>query len=283
MGYEWCSVMWENHQNPTDDVDDQLLLSLEIGFRNLDPGSPLTDVKLVHTEHHQRLADVVFERADDEVIADLLHAWTSTSDSHGPPTWFETCARHFIELRSPSPRLRRFIIRSVGLIGYNGFEQVGVAGFARLLDDLGVGVEDIDARADWTLLLLDIAQSSQGTQHLSLLYWELLAELVILDSPLVQGRPYAPQTVTSLRDAQEWDKLECWIGVVWILWPPGAGGAAEGDLEHVMVTLSRQRPDAISKLEQRVKRWSGEHSGDLSESFRGICKLAREALQQDAL
>ena len=153
MAYEWCSVIEECRNSSAD--DQLLLLTLEIGFRNIDPGSPRIDVKLVHTEHHQNLADIVFESADDEAIADLLHAWTSTSDSHEPPPWLKTCARHLVDLRSSSPRhlidlwsysprLRRLVIRSVGLIGYGEFEQVGVEGFVQLLDDLRVGVEDMD-------------------------------------------------------------------------------------------------------------------------------------------
>ena len=272
MAYEWCSVMCENHWNP---MDGDQLLSLEIGFRNLDPGSPRMAVGLVHTEHHQRLADVVFESADDEAIADLLHAWTSTSDSHEPPTWFKTCARHLIELRSPSPRLRRLIIRSVGLIGFKVFRQVGVEGFVQLLDDLRVSVGDMDATTDWTLLLLDVVKSREGARHLSHPYWELLVEVAILESPWARSRSYSPRTTACLEGAQEWDKLERWIGVVWMLWPPGANGATEDELERVMALLSHNRPDSTQNLEQWMERWSKERDVDIPESFQTANRHAK--------
>ena len=237
-------------------------------------------VELVHTEHHQNLADVVFESADDEAIADLLHAWTSTSDSHEPPTWFKTCARHLIELRSPSPRLRRLIIRSVGLIGFSGSEQVGAEGFARLLDDLRVSVEDMDATTDWTLLLLDVVRSPEGTRHLSHPYWELLAEVAALETPPAHNRTYTPETTTFLEESKEWEKLESCIGAAWILWPRGAG-EAEGDLERAMTLLSHGQPGAIQNIERRVGLWSRESGQGIPESFQRICKQVHEAVQQD--
>ena len=58
---------------------------------------------------------------------------------------------------------------------------------------------------------------------------------------------YSPQITTLLTEAQEWNKLECWVGVVWMAWPPGT---TEEDLDRSMVLLFRQRPGALQKLEQ---------------------------------
>ena len=297
--------MIEEYRSSVDN-DQLLLLSLEIGFRNLDPGSPRIEPELVHTEHHQKLAGVVFGSTDDEAIADLLHAWTSTSDSHEPPPWLETCAGYLIGLRSPSQRLRRLIIRSVGLIGYGGFERVGVDGFFQLLDDLRVSVEDMDATTDWTRLLLDLIKSREGARRLSPPYWKLLAEVAILESPWAQGLTYTPDTTTSLEEAGQWEKLGCWIVAAWMLWPPDAGeamekleSATEEELERArvngleramdmekalaraMTLLSYNQPGAIRDVEQWVERWSKERGQDIPELFQRICKQAPEAVQQD--
>ena len=297
--------MIEEHRASVDD-DQLLLLSLQISFRNLDSESPRIEPELVHTEHHQKLADVVFGSTDDEAIADLLQGWTSTSDSHEPPPWLDVCARHLVDLRSPSQRLRRLVIRSVGLIGYSGFERVGVDGFVRLLDDLRVSVEDMDETTDWTRLLLDVIKSREGVRRLSPPSWELLAEAAISESPWAPGRTYTPDTTASLEEAEEWEKLRCWIGVVWMLWPPDPGEATE-ELENVpeeeleglrakgleravevekelvraMALLSHNQPGAIQNIERRVERWSKERGQDVPESFQRICKQVHEAVQQD--
>jgi len=88
------------------------------------------------------------------------------------------------------------------------------------------------------------------------------------------------QIITSLAEAKEWNKLECWIGIVWML---GAGGVIDEDLERSMVLLFCQRPGALQKLEQWMERWSQRNGGDMPESFKRICKQANEAAQRGAL
>ena len=142
-------------------------------------------------------------------------------------------------------------MRSVGLIGYEGFEGVGVERFVQLLNHLRVTVEDMDFESGWTGLLLKTLRSCEAAQHLSHWYWELLVELAISASWwLGRGITRAPQIITFLTEAQEWSKLECWIGTVWMKWPPGEGGTTEEDLERSMVLLFRQRPGSAQKIEE---------------------------------
>ena len=89
--------------------------------------------------------------------------------------------------------------------------------FVRLLDDLQVCVEDLGGVVGWEELLLDIIKSSEGIQHLSLPYWELLVELTIYWSYWLRASTYSPHVMISLKDAEEWDKLRCWISVVCIV------------------------------------------------------------------
>jgi len=301
MAYEWCSLICEKHQGLRD-RESFLLLSLEIGFRHLDPQDWWTDsFGLTHTEHHRGLVSAVFESGNNEAIADLLHAWTVESLYHEPAhSSLGICTEHLVGLHHLVPfslRLRRLTIRSVRLIGYNGFKGVGMERFFRLLNHLCVTVKDTDVEdvdikdmdaedvgnlLKWKNILLDILQSPGGIQHLSHWYWELLVEFAIR-SWWGDDLVYNPQIVISLTEAEEWDKLECWIGTIWIIWPPGAGEITEEDLGRLMLFLSRQRPGAVQKLTQRMEEWSQKSGKGVPECFERICKQAREAAQQDLL
>jgi len=273
MAYKLCSVISENYSNL---VDGKRLISLllQIGFRHLDPRHPQISAELTHTEHHQRMVDAVFEGGDEEVIADFLHAWTSRNDSHKPPSSLDMVAKHLMGLQPASRRLRRLVIRVVESIGYRGFEQVGVQGFCRLLDCLCASGEDVDDKGVWAKILLDTIQSSDGIRHLSHPHWETLVEFLILESQLLEGVSCGPCMTTTLERDHGWDRLECWLGVVWIAWPPEAGSTAEEDVRRVMLTLFRQRPGAIPKLERWIGRWSVNHGKAVPENFRQICEQA---------
>ena len=287
MAYGWCSVIYENHQS-LEDWENLLLLSLETGFRHLDPQRRSIPIKLTHTKHHQKLVDVVFKSKDGEAIADLLHAWTVIGHSHEPAhILLDTCAGHLVNLHNQvhfSPRLRRLVTHSIGLIGYRGFKEVGVERFVELLNYLRVGVEDVDDKFKWMVLLLYTIQPSEGARHLSDRSWERLVELMISGLWCVGfGRAtYSPQVMVSLMEAQEWGKLEYCVGVVWMAWPPETSKIEE-DLECVMVLLFRQRPGAAQKLKGWVEQWSRECDEDMPESFQRVCKRAHEAAQRDAL
>ena len=284
MAYEWCSVICENHQR-LGDWEGLLLVSLEVGFRHLDFRRKYIDANLIHTEHHRKLVDVVFRGQMSEAIADLLHAWTAQGAFYEPAyTLLGNCTGHLVNLHnlvSFSPRLRRLVIRSVELIGYRGFEGVGVGRFTELLNHLHVTTEDIDDRFRWAYLLLDTVDSSEGAQHLSHCYWELLVEFATWLTHALRKIPYSPQTATFLTETQDWSKLECWMGVVWMVWPPEAGGIAEEDLCHLTLLLFRQRPRAAQRLEQWMEWWSQQRGRDIPESFRRICGQVREAIQRD--
>jgi hypothetical protein len=278
MAYEWCSNLCRNCSSLAD-REELLPLSLEIGFRHLDHQYQWISAELAHTKYHKQMVDIVFHSRDEEFIADLLHAWTSTSESHGPHPSLSTCARHLVCLQPTSERLRRLVIRSIELIGYKEFEGVGLEQFVELLDDLNVGVEDVEDREQWALLLLNVIHSSEGIQGLSHQYWELFWELTISCSWRLGGYIWSSHITAFLKDSQEWDKLECWIGVIWMVWPPGTGGTIE-DIEHAMLSLFCQRPGAIQKLKQRMEHWGKENDYQVPESFqriceRGCCEVAR--------
>ena len=118
MAYEWCSVVCKNYSSFWYG-EDLLLLSLQIGFRHLNPEGHQIRAQLIHTEHHQEMAANVFGSRDQEAIADLLYAWTSSSGSHGPYPSLSICAKYLVGLYQPlSPRLRKLIIHTIEFIGY---------------------------------------------------------------------------------------------------------------------------------------------------------------------
>ena len=284
--YEWCSMIYKKHER-IPNWESLLLVCLEIGFRHLDFQAESIEASLTHAEHHRGLVDVVFKSRESESIADLLHAWTARhKHNEWAPEFLNLCPAHLICLQNLvlfSPRLRRLVIRSVELIGYKGFEGVGVERFIGLLNHLHVTVKDMDKKKNWGKLLLDTIQSSEGIQHLSHSYWELLVGLVVSESRwLGPDSKRSLQIMTSLTEAKEWDKLECWVGIVWMLLPEGLN-PGEGDLGHLMTSLFRQRPGAVQELEQRMEQWSQRAGKDVPESFKRAHEQAHEAAQRGGL
>ena len=301
--YGWCSMIYEKRER-IPDWESLLLFCLEIGFRHLDFRTKSIEVCLLHTEHHRGLVDVVFKSQESESIADLLHAWTVGYRWFGPGhKLLDFCPAYLVGLRNLvpfSPRLRWLIIRSIEQIGYKGFEGVGVERFVELLNHLHVTDEDMNKKKSWRELLLDTIQSSEGTQYLSHCYWELLVELATSEDPpdpalvippMGQETPsdswrprldpvHSLHLITSLAEAKEWSKLECWMGIVWMLLPEGLD-PGEWDLGHSMTLLFRQRPGAAQKLEQWMEQWSQTAGKDVPESFKQAHKQAHEAAQRD--
>ena len=286
MVYQWCSAIWENRQN-LEGWERLLLVCLEIGFRRLDARQPYIGTVLAHTEHHQGLVDIVFRSQESEAIADLLRAWTAGGHSFGSA--LSACAGHLVSLCNLIPfssRLRRLIIRSVEIVGYQAFEEVGVERFIQLLDDLRVTVKDMDDKDEWVLLLLDIIRSSRGAQCSPHWYWELIAELAVSGLAVSEswwlrvGPTHSQKIMKSLIDTQEWSNLECWMATVWMLSPPETGVMTEDDLSHSMVLLFRKQPDAVQELKRWMELWSQECKKDIPESFQRLCERAHEVAQQ---
>ena len=292
MAYKWCSVICESRSS--EDRERLLLDSLELGFRHLDSQRhSLANLDITHTEHHQGLIDVVFKSKNSEVIADLLCAWTVRSNGLEPAhTLLGICTGLLIDLHNLvpfSPRLRQLVIRSVGIVGHKVFEEVGVERFAEWLNYLRIDIEDVDPGRwlSWLSLLLDTVISPKGFRYLSDQYWELLVELAI-KSPSSEGyAAYGSQLIASLLGAQEWDKLECWIGVVWVRFPPKTEGETK-DLKCAMISVFRHRPGAAQKFAQLKGRrkkarahWRLESERRDMEDFERAWEQVREAVQQD--
>jgi len=281
IAYDWCSVIYEN-RHTLEDWEGLLLTSLEVGFRHLDPQVTTLTLTLTHTEHHREVADIVFKSQNVDAIADLLQSWAVGDSPPIPPGARAERLVCLCNLVPFSSRLRQLVICSVEFVCYGWFEGVGVDRLVELLGHLHVTVEDMVLPFLWIRILVGTLKTSEGARLLSHWYWELLVELVV--SELVRITPevsYNPQITAFLTEAQEWSKLECWMGTVWISWPPEDREITEEDLSYSMLLLCRQRPGALQKLEQWMERRSQVANRNIPESFQRICKQAREAAQQD--
>ena len=272
VAYDWCAMIWKNRQS-YEDWTTPILLSLEVGFRHLHSSDSWTSFSLTRVQYHQELIDAILKSNNDEGITDLVYASYMVDRSR--QLALDICANYIVDFRSGatgpfSSRLRKIFSACVELRGFNALEEVGKGRFVELLSRLHIGIEDVmapPASTIWTTILLETIQSPDGALHLPVHSWELLAELVTSGIPT--GAEYSPGVTASLLEAREWDKLECWMGVVWMAWPPEPGDLAK-DFKHTMTSLFHQRPGATQKLAQWMERWSKNCRRDLPESFQEI-------------
>ena len=288
VAYGWCFMVCESHSS-LENRRELLLLALEIGFRHLNLQSHWIGGELTNMEVDQKMVEIVFQSGESEAIADLLYAWTSVGPYHDPHPSLKRCAEYLVglsHLQPFSPRLRQTIIQSIALLEYQGFEQVGLERLIGLLDGLHVCIQDMSTSYKLRQLLLDIIQSPEGIQHVSHQYWELLVEFVVSEPHAFIGE-FSPHLMISLQGANEWDKLECWMGFIWIMWSLGAEMdedlETDEKLEHVTLSLFQQRPGAVQKLEQWVGRLY-YHFRQQSKSFQQMFdEVYPNAAQQVAL
>ena len=282
--HEWCSAIYANREK-FEDWKSLTLTCLEIGFRRLDPQF-LYLATLTHTEHHRQLVDVVFESRNGEVVADFLHSWAVGYQLPEQASGMVgACMGHLVGLHNQgpfSPRLRRIVIRLVESSGYEEFKGAGVEKLIVLLDHLHVTDEDIDTKDRWASLLLNVIWSSGGTQLLSHWYWEFLAELAFLEMQWLKSQViHGPEITKTLVDAEEWEKLECWIKIIWICLD--SAGITEEDIKISMLSLFRHRPGAAQRLEQWMERWSQQYKENIPEPFQRILTQVHEAVQRQAI
>ena len=281
IAYEWCSAIYANREK-FEDLENLLLGCLELGFRHLDSSERDLPVKLTHTEHHRGLADVVFNSQKSEVIVDLLHALTA--NGYLPEEADEMvgiCLGHLVDcykLVPPSRSLRQLVKRFVKVAGYERFEGVELGKLIGLLDDLSVTVEEMDDIYERSPLLMDVIRSCERPQRLSDWHWECLVELAVLGRAPEFGDAEALKIAESLIDAEEWGKLERWIGVVWMC--SGLGYIPEEGLEPPTLLLLRHRPGAAQRLEQWMEQWNQRWKKVTPEPLRRILTQAYEAAQQ---
>ena len=288
--YVWCLAIHE-HCNFFEDWENLLLVCLELAFRRLDPRASIP-TELTYNEDYQELVDVVFKSQNSEAIADLLHSWIATTFTSKFQEGVGICTRLLADFHNLVPlpqRLRLLVIRYVGNVGYEGFEDTGVEKFTELLDHLHPSVEEVGAWG-WSSLLLAVILSPEGIQHLSHWYWELLAELTLLQRVSSFRVTNAVGIAKTLIEAREWGKLECWIRAVWVV--PSLMHGGEHDLEiaasteagitieGVLEILFQEQPHAAQRLEEWMKRRDTKGGFQISRLFEPIFARAQEAARR---
>jgi hypothetical protein len=89
---------------------------------------------------------------------------------------------------------------------------------------------------------------------------------------------YGDNITAFLVDAEEWDKLECWLDVVWMFYSPKT---PRKYLERAMRSLSQHRPNAIQRLQQWVERRCKVHEEPEPEPFRGVCERVKNGAPEN--
>lgn len=276
MAYGWCAAILQDRQT-CQSWEWFLLHSLKFGFRHTPSSSRnFRGVNLTHTEHHRELVRIVFNSNDDEAIADLLHAFTIPRK----PTAFEApldlCTGHILNLHERvmvpfSPRLRRYVLRSIESLGHRGFMEVDVERFVTLLNNLHANIEDVQIPEMWAPVLLEVMETSEAAQYLTIPSWELLVELKF--TRWAEDVECSPRITDYLLASQQWDKLECWMGFAWMSLP--APDDTRRGIERATVSLFHQRPGAVQKLTEWMERyWVKTYRTDVPESFQQICNEA---------
>ena len=121
-----------------------------------------------------------------------------------------------------------------------------------LLDCLNIGMDDVDVPGIWLRRIRDAIRSSEGRRSLPRRYLELMVDLAV--SLGRRNDPFSElQIADTLEEEEEWDVLEYWMGLTWAIQHPMVNGISE-DLERVVLSLFRQRPNAVQKLEQWLQR-----------------------------
>ena len=274
--YGWCVMIWRNHHNYYG-CGTLLYLSLEVGFRHLRRTGPWTIPVSTSAKHHQEIFDAVLKSNNTEAVIDLM--WASVLIDGTGGLGLSICTDYVLNLCSAateplSQKLQEIFITCVGRTGLGAPEKVGKGRFVDLLNRLRIDIEYLwGGRDTWAMVPLKIIRSPEDARNLAAQSWELLADLAAetrwLDHDSLNAT-YSPDVTASLLKAKEWDKLECWMGFVWMVWPPEAGNVVEG-LGDTTKLLFQQRPGAVHKLTQRMERWSRNHFTNVPESFKQIC------------
>ena len=269
--YEWCALIWRNRHS-YEGWEALLLLSLEVGFRHLRSPDLWTFPPFTGTEPHQEVSNTVLKSNDSEAVVDL--AWASLMIDTSGRLGLSICADYILDfsggVTKPFPKnLRQIFIFFVERMGLDGLKNVGKERFVRLLNHLHIDIEDMGCFRGcnpWTAILLEIVQSTEEARHLAIQSWELLAKLATRGP--FEGVTYNPDVATSLVNGEEWDKLECWMGIVWMAWPREPGNVAS-ELKVGMESLEKERPGSLRNW---MEQWCGKYGRDVPESFQQTCE-----------
>jgi hypothetical protein len=243
-----------------------LPMILEIGFRLAGPGHGRPALRTFHREWTFKS---VFSNEDDESIADAATVWVIGGD-RTPPGSFVCYFAERMERSTPfSPRLRQVAIRVIERFWCSELEASELE-IVRLLDRLGVDVEDMVEKYTWAQLLVGVIRLPAGLESLSSHYWRLLVKLAQAVRYVVYFTPRDVEMMRLLEEAGDWERLEDWTVVIWLLSPQDN---LKEDVKQVTLKLLLQRPSALARLENLYR--TGPMYYRDKDKLQQICDQAR--------
>lgn len=174
---------------------------------------------------------------------------------------------------APFPlRLQRMITGAMG-------RGSGVAGseleIACLLNRFDADVDDVRYKGNWKQLLVDVIRSPTGREALSSHNWCLLRESTLVKHHgRIRLRNVDMEVLRSLDNAEDWEKLETWMLVVWSSLESGSEMPIE-DIKLVTLRLLRQRPSALQRFKPLYGRDYRRDRYIKRDQLREICDQAR--------
>jgi len=248
-----------------------LSIALDIGFRL---AAPSRDQPVLHsnrTPYHEWVFETAFSSRDDEFIVDAVSAWIMDR-GRAPPGSF---ARYFtgrMERDTPfSPRLRQMGLRAIERI-HDSKLKMSELETVRLLNCLNVNVDEVEWDYGLVMVLIEVIRSPTGSENLSPHNWRLLDKLavgVLFHRPLVSRDV---EVMRMLEEAEDWEKLEVWMGIIWWFTPSddGRGPGSTQDIEQATLNLLSRRPSALPRFKDLCDRIRA--SG--RDALRRICDQA---------
>lgn len=250
--YGWCSAICEKNED-LGACKDLLMLALQLGFRQYHIYPDWIQFPPVHTEYHKRMIDVVFSIGDIDTVADALCAWTLGDTPQLRFPSLGACADHIVSLPDvkSSQRLRHMVIHAIECIGYPEFERVGVQKLVPLLNGLKIEVHEMEWRSRWMSFLWSVLRSPPGQQYLSPHYWQCIVPMAMQPGLFALSiDPSDLEIMKSFEEAGDWEKLEVWIGMMWILELPEDMVQVEvEEVKQVTQILFYKHPNALKTVE----------------------------------
>jgi hypothetical protein len=254
-----------------------LPVALEIGFRLVTSSIDQPVLYLNHTPHHDRMFDFVFSSDDDEVIADAVSTWIVDGDRAPPGSCVHYLAGRAGSDDPLSARLRRVTIHTIERIQHSELEVSG-SEIIYLLNRLDVNVGDMMKERVWVQLLVRVIYLPAGLEGLSSHYWCLLAKLsLVADFSWIPGS-CSMEVMRSLKIAEDWERLEVWMVVVWQSVLEPASMCPGGNIERVTLELLLRRASAVPRFERLCVHGS-LYSADRKE-LQHICDGVRAGAEQ---
>jgi hypothetical protein len=235
---------------------------LEVGFRLAGPDH---GGLALHTFHCVWTFKGAFSNWDDECIADAATVWIIGGDQTPPGSFVRYFAKRMERSIPFSPRLRQVTIRVIGRFWRSELKASG-SEIVRLLDRLNVGVDDVVGQGSWVQLLVGVIRLPAGPESLPSHYWRLLEKLAQAVHYVVYFTPRDVEVMRLLEEAGDWERLEDWTVVVWLLSPQDN---LMEDVKQVTLKLLLQRPSALARFENlQLYSWN-------KDKLRQICDQAR--------